>query len=243
MLRAGGSTQRGGPNCYDEPVESRPRMTKARRYIYLICEFILLFFGLPLAVEFGLLNDNVVSLLWKATMLCLMALLLSRSFSCRQLWIGNAKRADLKPILKRFVIAAVLLAAFVAYVTPDMLFNFVRQAPHVWIIVIMLYPILSVYPQGVIYRSFLFHRYRELFRSPWQRIIASAVAFSFMHIVFGTIIAPTLTLVGGLLFAWTYERTKSQLLASFEHAMYGCLIFTVGWGWFFYHGAREMVAP
>lgn len=37
----------------------------------------------------------------------------------------------------------------------------------------------------------------------------------------------------GVLFAWTYERTRSTLAVSVEHALFGCWMFTVGLGSFF----------
>ena len=39
-----------------------------------------------------------------------------------------------------------------------------------------------------------------------------------------------LTFLGGLIFAITYYKTKSTLLVSIEHAIYGCWLFTVGMG-------------
>ena len=38
---------------------------------------------------------------------------------------------------------------------PERLFAFVRQRPLVWALVIILYPVLSVYPQGIVYRVFI----------------------------------------------------------------------------------------
>jgi hypothetical protein len=46
-----------------------------------------------------------------------------------------------------------------------------------------------------------------------------------------------LTLAGGWLFARRYQRTRSLLAASVEHALYGVLAFTVGLGTLFYHAA------
>lgn len=39
-----------------------------------------------------------------------------------------------------------------------------------------------------------------------------------------------LTFVGGLLFAFTFQKTKSTLLVTVEHAIYGSWLFTVGMG-------------
>ena len=58
-----------------------------------------------------------------------------------------------------------------------------------------------------------------------------------MHVVFENWIAPTFTLVGGLLFAWTYDRSETALPAAVQHALFGCALFTLGLGWYFYAGA------
>ena len=120
---------------------------------------------------------------------------------------------------------------------PGRLFGFISQRPWLWALVMVLYPALSVYPQGLVYRVFVFHRYRDLFPSRWGSIVASAAAFSAVHVVFENWIAPLLTLAGGLLFGWTYERTRSSLVVGIQHAAFGCYLFTIGLGWHFYHGA------
>jgi hypothetical protein len=39
-----------------------------------------------------------------------------------------------------------------------------------------------------------------------------------------------LTFFGGLLFAFTYSKTKSTFLVNIEHAIYGSGLFTLGMG-------------
>jgi len=126
----------------------------------------------------------------------------------------------------------------VYYFAPLTLFDFVKRHTVFWAIVMVLYPVLSVYPQGIIYRAFFFERYRGLFPNTMVLIVMSAVAFSFAHIIFRNPIAVAFTLVGGLLFAWRYAETRSLLTSSFEHALYGCWMFTIGLGQYFYKGAR-----
>jgi membrane protease YdiL (CAAX protease family) len=121
--------------------------------------------------------------------------------------------------------------------SPRTFLNFPRSNPLSWGLGIVLYPLLSVYPQGIIYRAFLFERYRVLFGTGWGIVLASAAAFAFVHIVFRNSLAVLLTLLAGLLFAVRYWQTGSLVASSFEHALYGCAIFTIGLGHWFYHGA------
>jgi uncharacterized protein len=103
----------------------------------------------------------------------------------------------------------------------------------------LLYPTLSVYPQGIVYRVFVFERYRPLFGAGWGIVLASAAAFVFVHIVFRNPLALILTFLGGVLFGLRYWQTGSLFVSSFEHALYGCAIFTIGIGRSFYHAAMR----
>jgi membrane protease YdiL (CAAX protease family) len=67
--------------------------------------------------------------------------------------------------------------------------------------------------------------------------MVSAFAFSYMHIVFRNPAAMGLTLIGGVLFAITYEDTESLIISIFEHALYGNFLFTIGLGRYLYLGA------
>ena len=191
------------------------------------------------------------------TLFGLSLLLLDRSFPRRQLWNFQAAKPELPRILIRFVILAAgltLLAWQLEIGAPlrdwlnannigqrwlglgERFFAFPRNNPRLWLIIMVFYPVISVWPQEVLYRAFFFHRYSRILPRPILRIIFSGFVFGFMHIVFMNPVAPTLCLLGGLLFAHTYERTRSTLAASFEHALYGCWVFTVGLGAYFYGG-------
>ncbi len=133
-----------------------------------------------------------------------------------------------------------LLAPIVMVVTlmvvPEWFFSFPRERPSLWILVMVLYPVLSVWPQEMIYRAFIYRRYSPLFGTGAGYIFASALAFGYMHIIFVNAISVALSAAGGFLFAGNYARNRSLALVSVEHALYGCLIFTVGLGRFFFTG-------
>jgi len=204
----------------------------------LLAEFVLLFVALPLGFRFKPFPFPVIPALWLLTAYCLIRLLCDPSFDRKILWNFAGWRDAWLKILVLFIGLAFLIGGAIFLLRPGWIFSFVRRAPLVWVLVMVLYPVLSVYPQGIVFRSFLFHRYRSLFTHPVAITVASALAFSFAHIVFRNLIAVSFTLVGGVIFAWRYRQSRSLLASAFEHALYGCWMFTVGLGDFFYRGMQ-----
>lgn len=66
-------------------------------------------------------------------------------------------------------------------------------------------------------------------------MLINAALFGYVHIVFGNLLAVVFTVIGGLLFAYTYLKSRSVFLVSVEHAVYGNALYTFGLGRFFYH--------
>jgi membrane protease YdiL (CAAX protease family) len=159
------------------------------------------------------------------------------SFDRAQLWNASEFRRFAPTILVTFAVVAFCIGVGVWKLAPERLFSFVRSNPRFWAVIMCFYPVVSVYPQSLIYRAFLFQRYRSVIASDRLLILTSAAAFSFAHIIFRNPIAIVFTLVGGLLFANRYLRSRSLLVSAFEHSLYGCFMFTIGLGTFFYHGA------
>ena len=52
--------------------------------------------------------------------------------------------------------------------------------------------------------------------------------------------AVALSLIGGLIFAYRFVKTRSLLAVWLEHALYGDLIFTSGLGRFFFTGVANL---
>jgi uncharacterized protein len=102
-----------------------------------------------------------------------------------------------------------------------------------WAAMLAVYPLISVYPQELLYRAFFTRRYHSLFPRMEMSLLASPLVFAWLHMIFRNHYAVILTLVGGWFFAQTYERTHSLRLVCFEHAIYGYLILTIGLGDYF----------
>ncbi len=204
----------------------------------LAAEFFVIFIFLPLAFYFHFIPLPPIPALWLVAIYCFARLMQDASFDRRKLWNPASFYPRAWQIFLLFLISAVGVGLCVAYFAPQLLFNFIKRSPIFWTLLMVLYPIFSVYPQGLIYRAFFFERYQRLFPTDFWRIAVSALAFSFVHIVFRNPIAVSLTLIGGVIFAWRYAATNSLFTSAFEHALYGCWMFTIGLGDFFYKGAR-----
>ncbi|XVV01145.1 lysostaphin resistance A-like protein [Actinosynnema sp. CA-248983] len=213
---------------------SVPVRLKPATRLYLAGEFAVVFFGLVIAY----------TLLWRGTspipvLLVLGAAvvwhLLRTGFDRRSFWRPEALRGQWRPMLTLWTLTAAGCAAAVAVLTPGALLVLPREQPLLWAAIVVLYPLFSVYPQELLFRAFLFHRYQPVFGATGT-VAASALAFGFVHIAFGNWIAVVLSAAGGWIFAARYRETRSLLVASVEHALYGLLMFTVGLGQYFYHG-------
>jgi membrane protease YdiL (CAAX protease family) len=201
---------------------------------FLAVEFLLIFVGLPLGYRFSPVRVPALPLLWVVAGYALWQLLRSPHFDRVKLWNWEKLHGRISAILAIFMVFAVLLWLGVQRFAPGLEWSLVRPHPVFWAVVMVAYPVFSVYPQGLLYRVFFFERYAGLFPGKWAMILASAAAFAFLHIIFRNWLAVELTFIGGLLFGARYEKTKSLAVSSFEHALYGCWLFTVGLGQYFY---------
>lgn len=202
----------------------------------LCVEFLLLFVALPLAYRFSPRPIPALPALWLVALYCYWQLRRDASFSVSLFWNPRPVMAQFSSIVICFLLSALAIGLTVRVAAPNLLLSFVRTHPQLWALVMVLYPVLSVYPQGIIYRCFLMHRYASLLPSNLALIVVSAAAFAFMHIIFRNPLAVLLTFVGGLLFAWRYYVTGSLFTSALEHSLYGCWLFTIGLGKFFYQG-------
>jgi len=158
-------------------------------------------------------------------------------FRWRHLWDWGSLRGTGWTILWTSALTAVVLTAMTLWLVPERFLILPRERPELWIGILALYPWFSVLGQEVIFRPLFFYRYGHLFSSDRMRIIVNAVVFAAAHLFFQNWIAPVMTLSGGLLFAWVYQKTWSFPAVFIMHWIAGGLVFTLGLGLFFYHGA------
>ncbi|WP_433219246.1 CPBP family intramembrane glutamic endopeptidase [Dactylosporangium sp. CS-047395] len=220
----------------------------------MVAEFILVFFVLPVAFAFVKIPGGPIPILLVLTIAVAFYFRREsrlggeldpqrtdaddRGFDRRDLWRAGALRPELPRILRLWAVAAVLAVAAVWVFDREHLFDLPRHNPGLWALIVVAYPVVSVYPQELLFRAFLLHRYRRILRTDKIAAAVSAVSFGLAHLLFGNPVAVVLTLGGGWLFARRYQRTRSLLTVCVEHAAYGLLIFTVGLGRYFYHGTN-----
>ena len=149
---------------------------------------------------------------------------------------------DLPRILIIFIFTALVLTGLTRLFLKEYLFYCPSHHFRIWLSIMVIYPLLSVYPQELIYRAFIFHRYKAMLPGKNAIVHLSAIAFSFGHVIYFHPLSIILTFFGGYLFAWTYVRTRSLLAVSVEHALYGCLLYTIGLGRFFYTGFDKILS-
>lgn len=196
---------------------------------YLLTELFLLFIALPISftLSYSIWIKVIFAFLGFMYILIVLKKVEQISFSIEK---KIAWRAFFRRIIITFAVVAVVTTLFVLYSDASRLFYVPFNKPGLFIIILLIYTLLSVWPQEVIYRTFFIRRYGHLFRSKALLIFINAVLFSLAHIFFRNTLVSILTFLGGILFALTYVKFRSTTLVSIEHAIYGNWLFTVGMG-------------
>ncbi len=217
-------------------------MNKSRK-IYIL-ELVIIFAVAPLflALTKGWFRPPLLLALIAAALWALFRLLTDKKFDRGELWRFSIRDQENEffRIILLVLIASPLFMLFAWLLVPDRLFGIVKHRPSLWIAILIAYPVISVYPQELLCRAFLFRRCKQLNFNMTETIVISTLAFSFMHIMFLNWVALALTLPGGLLFSLTYRRTRSLFWVTLEHSIYGYMIFTIGLGRFFYGGTASI---
>lgn len=206
--------------------------------ISLAIEFIILCIMLPTIIITFELGYYMFFFLWVAAAYCAYHLFyVGHENFAKDTWKWHAvNRKTLKPIILRWIIACFGMIAFLYWYAPDRLFSMASVNPLQLIMIFTLYPLLSALPQELIFCSFFFHRYKRFFKSPRARIYASATVFAYAHMLYINPVAPVLSFIAGIIFAYTYARTRSLALVTVEHALYGNALFFIGLGYYFWSG-------
>ncbi len=197
-------------------------------------EFVILFFGIPLLIYFESLFQHPSLVLIPVLAGLIFYFVFKKDFNLKTLIRLNVPRQLMWKNIGLVLLTGVFLTLLVYFFAPENLFNLPRENPEIWLVLIVAYPLLSAYSQEVIYRTFLFTRYRTLFKSRKFLIAVSGITFAFAHIVYYHPLSMLLTLIAGIYLAWIYRKTRSVLFTAILHSLLGILVFSIGLGEYFW---------
>jgi len=130
----------------------------------------------------------------------------------------------------RTMLIIVATSTFILLYNKEAFFQVIINKPFLWLGYSLIYILVSVIPQELIYREFFMKRYSDLFQNKTVLLIVNALLFSFAHIWFNSWIVLGFTFVGGIMFFLTYQKSKSLFVVILEHSIYGIWLYTVGYG-------------
>ena len=201
----------------------------AKVHWYHVLELAVLFVIMPLLYVADVLPVHKVIPLVALLAYCTIVLLVNKPVNPNRISLA----ANWKLIALRFVVISVVVFLLIRFYLHGDLFADLQENRKLFYMILM-YPLLSALPQEVIFREFFFYRYGALFRNPSVLVAVNVVLFAFAHIYFGSMIVMVFTLVGGAIFALTYRQTRSLLVVSIEHTLYGLMVLSSGLGEYFY---------
>src|SRR5690348_2033463 len=124
------------------------------RLWYRSIELALLFVGIPTVYALGWLPINVLVVLLLAALGCGLKLRADR-WVTQNRWLGiRAPAKEWRRVLLTFAVAVPAFIVAVWLLAPETLLAFPRERPTIWLLVMFLYPLVSVYPQEIIFRAF-----------------------------------------------------------------------------------------
>ena len=209
-----------------EPVTDRHPSSSA-----LVIEAFLLFGGVPLLFLLDLPRGVTPAIMLLSLVYVAVQAVRNRLIPKRSLGLNGFRRFG--PPLVLFAVFAIVSTVVVAILEPERLFSVVRTDPGLWLLMLVVYCLFSVYPQTLVFRGFFIERYRPLFGDERVLLLVSAVAFAWAHTIIAHPLVFALTFCGGILFGRTWLKSRSALAVSIEHALYGFWLFTVGLGGYF----------
>jgi hypothetical protein len=213
------------------------------RRIWLVTELVLFFIGVPILMRWAIHDLHIPLFLVLQPILLgfVLYLLWDDTFHVRRELLRGFHPRHLLWMSATFVLVGGAITFATAELYPWRFLAMPSLRPELWLIIIAAYPILSVIPQELVFRTFFFHRYGPLFGDwKWAGVAVNALLFGFAHIIFDNWIAVAGSAAVGAILAYRYWVTRSFWAVWLEHALYGCLVFTVGLGHFFFTGISNL---
>lgn len=197
-------------------------------------ELLIIFIGFPLVISvYNLQRPILYSIL---TAVCIYIILRNlHVIDWQAFWHIPRNRAIWLNMAGRTLIL-LLFSVIAMFVLPNRgWFLLPQYNMGLWLAVMILYPVISVLPQEIIWRFHLLENTKNIMPNRNIRIIVSALLFGWVHIIFGTVFAVIATIYLGLQLAYAYyQGHKSFWVVWVEHSLAGQIAFTIGLGVYFY---------
>ena len=192
-------------------------------------EFFFIFLALPSIIFFLNSTIFVFAALYLVFILALVVLYFDKTF----LFVSLKKKIDWKFVAIFTVIFLCLSFIYILMIDKNLLFIFPKTNFKLWLLVVFIYPFLSVIPQELIYRVLFFQRYFPNINNFYFSMLINLIVFSYGHLVFNNVHAIIITAIVSPIFAFAYLK-KSFLTCVILHSLGGQIIFTLGLGRYFY---------
>ena len=192
-------------------------------------EFFFIFLIIPSTIFF--LDSSIIIFLtlYLVSIFSLVILYFDKTF----LFTSLKKKIDWTFVIIFSVIFFFLGFFYVLLVDKNLLFIFPKTNFKLWLIVIFIYPFLSVIPQELVYRVFFFQRYFPNINRFYFPMFLNLVVFAYGHLVFSNMHAIIITAIVSPIFTYAYLK-KSFLTCVILHTLGGQIIFTLGLGKYFF---------
>lgn len=210
-------------------------MTRARAERFRLSLELFIAAGvLPLAVAVGLLPR------WSAMPLLLVAAALAMIvFHRHRPRLATGSQAGFRQAIAVGLgvwLGCVFLTGSLHLALDKPLLPMLWQRPRLLVLIALFYPI-SAAAQELLFRAFFFWRYSSLLpRVPLAAL--NVLVFAWVHIVYGQWISIALSALAGMLFTSLYLRYGSLWAVIVVHSAFGLAVFAMGYGPYFYHGAK-----
>ncbi|WP_276366729.1 CPBP family intramembrane glutamic endopeptidase [Chryseolinea sp. H1M3-3] len=190
---------------------------------FLLFELTTLFIIFPLLYFFDLIPVHKIIPLVVLFVYCVIVLGLNKPINPDRF----KTKANWKAIVVRFLSLNIVIFLWIKFFSSNALFADFSVNKQL-LLMTLIYPVSSAFPQELIFREFFFYRYEPLLNHKAVAIICNMILFSFAHLYFANWTILLFTFVGGLIFSLTYLNTKSLLVVTIEHSLFGILILSSG---------------
>ncbi|MEM1161354.1 MAG: CPBP family intramembrane glutamic endopeptidase [Pseudomonadota bacterium] len=218
-------------------VAASPALPSSR--LRLWAELLSLFVGVPILmwVFFEQIRSNGIlfATIWVLAGVALLLLWQTPGWRWRSMFRGPVL-SEWPILLAVSALTALAALTFIFTMRPDIFLHLPKLSIFFWLVVMTFYPLLSAFPQEIIYRALFFERYQGLLSNTFVLIALNGFLFGFGHLFYETWITIVMTTIGGAIMGWAYLRARSMMLAWVIHALCGQIVFTSGLGVYFYSG-------